>query len=84
MKSSDMRFTAHSKAPEGIKYISEIENLKIHTKSERVNHLSDFDLTFQLHNQRQKVRLDLHPNHNICSISGYAREFEESRRNQET
>ncbi|KAI9677859.1 MAG: hypothetical protein M1829_002356 [Trizodia sp. TS-e1964] len=57
--------SAHSEGNGAISYLSLIENPIIHTPSRRVTPLSFFDLTFDLHDQRQHVKLSLEPNHDI-------------------
>ena len=56
---------ASSKSRNPLNYISLLEAPRISTPSHRVNALSHFDLTFDLHKQTQKIRLSLEPNHDI-------------------
>lgn len=65
------KFIAHSKARDGINYVSSIENTVINTQSGHIDHLSTFSLTFHLHNYQQKIRLDLNPNHNIIGENAH-------------
>ncbi|KAH8907120.1 hypothetical protein BR93DRAFT_669865 [Coniochaeta sp. PMI_546] len=59
--------TAHSTERNHLSYISRIEDAVIHTPSHRVHAHSTFELSFRLHDGRQKVRLTLSPNHDILS-----------------
>lgn len=45
----------------------------INTPSHQVDHLSNFDLTFSLHDRSQKIRLELEPNHDILSEDAHVR-----------
>ena len=45
--------------------MSRLDDAAIHTPSQRVHALQSFELSFYLHNQRQKVRLSLQPNGDI-------------------
>ncbi|KAM6477733.1 Metallo-peptidase family M12-domain-containing protein [Trichoderma sp. SZMC 28011] len=56
---------AHSLKRSPLNYVSVIDNVKIHTPSGRVHSHSDFDLTFSFNGGEEKVRLSLHPNHDI-------------------
>ncbi|KAH0565224.1 hypothetical protein GP486_001385 [Trichoglossum hirsutum] len=55
----------HSRSRNPLLYLSRVEDPYIHTPSRRVNALSTFDLTFDLHQSRQRVKLTLEPNHDI-------------------
>ena len=44
-----------------------VEDPVIHTPSHRVHALSHFDLTFNLHQSQQQVKLSLEPNHDILA-----------------
>jgi hypothetical protein len=59
--------TASSKAPAPIYYVSNLENPVISTPSHRVHHLSHFDVTFALHEGKQRLKLTLEPNHDILA-----------------
>ena len=48
-------------------YITLIDNPVIHTPSHRVHSLSSFDLTFGLHQDAQRIKLSLEPNHDILA-----------------
>ena len=56
---------ASSKSRNPLNYISLLEAPRISTPSHRVNAHSHFDLTFDLHQHTQKIRLSLEPNHDI-------------------
>jgi hypothetical protein len=59
--------TAHSTDRNPLSYISRVEDAVVLAPSRRVHALSSFDLTFFLHNGREKVRLSLEPNHDIIA-----------------
>ncbi|OAX78124.1 hypothetical protein ACJ72_07571 [Emergomyces africanus] len=56
---------ARSERRDNIGYFSLIEQPIIHTPSHRVNALSHFDITFELHRRQQRLKLSLEPNHDI-------------------
>ncbi|PGH36868.1 hypothetical protein GX50_00326 [[Emmonsia] crescens] len=56
---------ARSERRDNIGYISLVEQPIIHTPSHRVNSLSHFDITFDLHKRQQRLKLSLEPNHDI-------------------
>ncbi|KLJ05819.1 hypothetical protein EMPG_09319 [Blastomyces silverae] len=56
---------ARSERRDHIGHISLIEQPIIHTPSHRVNALSHFDITFELHKRQQRLKLSLEPNHDI-------------------
>lgn len=58
---------ASSKSRNPLNYISLLEAPRISTPSHRVHAFSHFDLTFDLHQHSQKIRLSLEPNHDILS-----------------
>jgi len=59
--------TAHSSERNPLSYISRIDDAVIHTPSHRVHAHSAFEVTFLLHDRKQKIRLSLEPNHDILS-----------------
>jgi len=59
--------SAHSTERNHLSYISRIEDAVVHTPSHRVHAHSTFELSFRLHDGREKVRLTLSPNHDILS-----------------
>jgi Metallo-peptidase family M12/Disintegrin len=56
---------ASSKSRNPLNYISLLEAPRISTPSHRLNAFSHFDLTFDLHQHTQKIKLSLEPNHDI-------------------
>lgn len=50
-----------------LNYITPVDNPVIHTPSHRVHSLSTFDLTFALHQDAQRIKLTLEPNHEILA-----------------
>ncbi|KAI0385379.1 zinc metalloprotease mde10 [Hypomontagnella monticulosa] len=58
---------AHSVKRNALNYISRIDNPVIHTASNRVHAYSSFDLTFLLHEGKDKIRISLEPNHDVIS-----------------
>lgn len=58
---------AHSRARNPLNYLTFVENARIHTPSHRVHAYSSFDLTFDLHDGEQRVKLTLEPNHDILA-----------------
>lgn len=59
--------TAHSTERNPLTYLSHVESAVIRSPSHRVNALSTFDLTFNLHGGKQKVKLTLSPNHDVIA-----------------
>ncbi|KAI0885340.1 zinc metalloprotease mde10 [Annulohypoxylon maeteangense] len=60
---------AHSVKRNALNYLSRLDNPIIHTASNRVHAYSSFELTFLLHNEQDKVRITLEPNHDVLSDS---------------
>ncbi|MCJ1253391.1 hypothetical protein MMC24_001202 [Lignoscripta atroalba] len=58
---------ANSRSRNPLNYLSLVEDPVIHTPSHRVHALSHFDLTFNLHQSQQQVKLSLEPNHDILA-----------------
>jgi len=56
---------AHSTERNPLTYLSHVENAEIKTPSHRVNAFSKFDLFFDLHEGRQRIKLTLAPNHDV-------------------
>ena len=67
MNVADPRKSAHSVSRNPLNYLSLIEDAQIHTPSHRVHAYSHFDLLFNLHQQKQLIRLTLAPNHDILA-----------------
>ncbi|KAI1456163.1 zinc metalloprotease mde10 [Annulohypoxylon moriforme] len=64
---------AHSVKRNALNYLSRLDNPVIHTASNRVHAYSSFDLSFLLHNEQDKVRISLEPNHDVLSDSATVR-----------
>ncbi|KAK0747709.1 Metallo-peptidase family M12-domain-containing protein [Apiosordaria backusii] len=58
---------AHSVQRRSLSYVTRIDNTIIQTPSHRVHAHTSFDVTFQLHNKQQNVRLSLDPNTDLFS-----------------
>lgn len=56
---------AHSRARNPVTYVTLIDDPIVHTNSHRINAFSKFEITFLLHDGRQKIRLALEPNHDV-------------------
>ncbi len=56
---------ANSQSRNPLTYLSLVERPTIETPSHRVHAFSHFDLTFTLHQERQRLKLTLEPNHDI-------------------
>lgn len=50
-----------------LSYITLVDNPVIHTPSHRVHPLSSFDVSFGLHQDKQRIKLILEPNHDILA-----------------
>ena len=59
------QLSANSQSRNPLTYLTLLENARIHTPSQRVHYSSSFDLTFELHETSQPIRLSLEPNHDI-------------------
>ena len=57
----------HSQAPGPLNYLSLIENPTIQTPSHRVHSHSRFDLVFNLHRKKQKIKLVLEPSDGVVA-----------------
>jgi len=56
---------AHSTERNPLTYFTHVENAVLKTPSYRVHALSKFDLTFDLHKGKQRIKLTLSPNHDV-------------------
>lgn len=56
---------ARSQEPHAIRHVSTVHQPVIKTPSHRVDHLSEFDITFSLHGGSQRIKLELEPNLDI-------------------
>ncbi|KAF3071210.1 Disintegrin and metalloproteinase domain-containing protein B [Daldinia childiae] len=64
---------AHSVKRNALNYISRLDNPVIHTASNRVHAYASFDLTFLLHDEKDKIRISLEPNLDVLSDSAVVR-----------
>ncbi|GKZ19146.1 hypothetical protein AbraIFM66951_004506 [Aspergillus brasiliensis] len=58
---------ARSQAPSAIRHVSTLDQPTIKTPSHRVDHLDHFDITFNIHDKHQRIKLELEPNHDILA-----------------
>ncbi|TVY17148.1 Disintegrin and metalloproteinase domain-containing protein B [Lachnellula arida] len=58
---------AHSQQRNPITYLSLVDNAVLHTPSNRIHALSQFSLTFDLHEEKQHIKLILSPNHDVIA-----------------
>ncbi|KAL8666471.1 MAG: hypothetical protein Q9202_001494 [Teloschistes flavicans] len=58
---------ASSQSRKPLTYLSLVENPQIQTPSQRIHALSEFDITFGLHQSQQQIKLTLEPNHGIIA-----------------
>lgn len=63
--------SARSQASEAIRQVTPIDNPIIRTPSHQVDYLSHFDLTFELHRDGKRIKLELEPNHDILAEDAY-------------
>ncbi|KAM7185699.1 Metallo-peptidase family M12 domain containing protein [Rhypophila sp. PSN 637] len=59
--------TAHSLKRNPLSYVTRIDDANIQTPSHRVHALSSFELSFHIHDRKQRIRLTLEPNHDILT-----------------
>lgn len=62
---------ARSQASEAIRQITPIDNAVIRTPSHKIDHLSHFDLTLELHRDGTRIKLELEPNHDILADDAF-------------
>ncbi|KAJ5149624.1 hypothetical protein N7448_001202 [Penicillium atrosanguineum] len=62
---------ARSQASQAIRQITPIDDPVVRTSSHRIDHLSHFDLTFELNRDAQRIKLELEPNHDILADDAY-------------
>lgn len=65
--------SARSQAPSAIKHVSIVHHPVIKTPSHLIDHLSEFDLSFNLYGGNQRVKLELEPNHDILADDAHVR-----------
>lgn len=58
---------AHSVKRNPLNYITRVDRPIFHTPSNRIHAHSSFEVTFLLHNEKDKVRIELEPNHDVLS-----------------
>ncbi|KAJ5449091.1 Blood coagulation inhibitor Disintegrin, partial [Penicillium cf. griseofulvum] len=62
---------SRSQASEAIRQVTPVDNPIIRTPSHQIDHLSDFDITFALHKDGKRIKLELKPNHDILADDAY-------------
>ncbi|KAJ6006988.1 hypothetical protein N7522_005339 [Penicillium canescens] len=62
---------ARSQASEAIRHVTPVDNAIIRTPSHKIDHLSSFDVTFNLHQDGKRIKLELEPNHDILADDAY-------------
>ncbi|KAE8320876.1 Metallo-peptidase family M12-domain-containing protein [Aspergillus sergii] len=62
---------ARSQEPNAIQRVSTLDHPKIHTSAHQVDHLSHFEVTFNLRDKNQRIKLELEPNHDILAEDAY-------------
>ncbi|CAI7599035.1 unnamed protein product [Penicillium viridicatum] len=60
-----------SQASEAIRRVTPVDNAIIRTPSHQIDHLSHFDITFALHQDDKRIKLELEPNHDILAEDAY-------------
>ncbi|KAJ5700166.1 hypothetical protein N7536_003179 [Penicillium majusculum] len=60
-----------SQASEAIRRVTPIDNAIIRTPLHQIDHLSHFDITFALHQDDKRIKLELEPNHDILAEDAY-------------
>ncbi|KAJ5388308.1 hypothetical protein N7509_010849 [Penicillium cosmopolitanum] len=60
-------YLARSRASQAIRQLTPIDNAVIHTPSHQIEHTSHFDLTFELHRDGKRIKLELEPNLDILA-----------------
>ncbi|KAI8947071.1 zinc metalloprotease mde10 [Xylaria longipes] len=58
---------SHSVKRNPLNYITRVDRPTLHTPSNRIHAHSSFDVSFLLHDERDKVRIELEPNHDVLS-----------------
>ncbi|KAL5336821.1 Metallo-peptidase family M12-domain-containing protein [Aspergillus crustosus] len=64
---------ARSQTPNAIKRVSSLEQatIKAPSKTNRIDHLSHFDITFSIRDHGERIKLELEPNHEILADDAY-------------
>ncbi|KAL2823948.1 Metallo-peptidase family M12-domain-containing protein [Aspergillus cavernicola] len=62
-----------SQAPNAIRHVSSLEEptIKAPSITNRIDHLSHFDITFTIRDKEQRIKLELEPNHDILAEDAY-------------
>ncbi|EKV04676.1 hypothetical protein PDIG_87610 [Penicillium digitatum PHI26] len=60
-----------SQAAEAIRRVTPVDNAIVRTPSHQIDHLSHFDITFSLHQDDKRIKLELEPNHDILAEDAY-------------
>ncbi|KAI0420456.1 zinc metalloprotease mde10 [Xylaria grammica] len=58
---------SHSVKRNPLNYITRVDRPTLHTPSNRIHAHSSFAISFLLHNEQDKVRIELEPNHDVLS-----------------
>ncbi|KAI0193693.1 disintegrin [Xylaria flabelliformis] len=56
---------SHSVKRNPLNYITRVDRPTLHTPSNRIHAHSSFDISFLLHDEKDKVRIELEPNHDV-------------------
>ncbi|KAI1179762.1 zinc metalloprotease mde10 [Nemania sp. FL0916] len=64
---------AHSVKRNPLNYITRVDQPSLHTPSHRVHAHSSFEISFLLHNERDRVRISLEPNHDVLADEAVVR-----------
>ncbi|KAL2798389.1 Metallo-peptidase family M12-domain-containing protein [Aspergillus keveii] len=64
---------ARSQAPHAIRHVSTLDQptIKGPSKTDRIDHLSHFDITFSIGDREQRIKLELEPNHDILAEDAF-------------
>lgn len=64
---------ARSQTPNAIRRVSSLEQpaIKAPSRTDRVDHLSHFDITFTIRDKKQRIKLELEPNYDILADDAY-------------
>ncbi|KAI0407884.1 zinc metalloprotease mde10 [Xylaria palmicola] len=67
------RSESHSLKRNPLNYITRVDRPTLHTPSNRIHAHSSFDISFLLHDERDKIRIELEPNHDVLSDAATVR-----------
>ncbi|KAL2819489.1 Metallo-peptidase family M12-domain-containing protein [Aspergillus granulosus] len=64
---------ARSQAPNAIRHVSTLDQptIKTPSKTNRIDHLSNFDITFSIGDREQRIKLELKPNHDVLAEDAF-------------